>query len=64
MGRPSAPEHVVVRKLEREVLRNAERGMYCGAEMTNAPDSIAMWRTVASHPSLSSAVGAIHICGP
>jgi hypothetical protein len=38
--------------------------MYCGAETTNAPDSIAMWRIDASQPSLSSAVGATQICGP
>ena len=41
-----------------------ERGMYCGTETTNAPDSIAMWRTVASQPSLSSAVGATISAGP
>ena len=27
--------------------------MYCGTETTNAPDSIAMWRMLASQPSLS-----------
>jgi hypothetical protein len=35
--------------------------MYCGTETTNAPDSIAMCRMLASQPSLSSAVGAIQI---
>jgi len=43
---------------------NAAAGMYCGTEITNAPDSIAMWRMLASQPSLSSAVGATQICGP
>ena len=38
--------------------------MYCGTDTTNAPDSIAMWRMLASQPSLSSAVGASQICGP
>ena len=42
----------------------AERGMYCGAETTKAPDSIAMCRMLASQPSESSAVGATQICGP
>ena len=42
----------------------ADAGMYCGAETTKAPDSIAMWRMLASQPSLSSAVGASQICGP
>ena len=32
--------------------------MYCGAETTKAPDSIATWRMLASQPSESSAVGA------
>ena len=43
---------------------NADAGMNCGTDTTNAPDSIAMWRIDASHPSLSSAVGATQICGP
>ena len=38
--------------------------MYCGTDTTYAPDSMAMWRTVASQPSESSAVGATQICGP
>ena len=38
--------------------------MYCGADTTNAPDSIAMWRMLACQPSESSAVGATQICGP
>jgi hypothetical protein len=38
--------------------------MYCGTETTKAPDSIAMWRMLASQPALSSAVGASQICGP
>ena len=37
--------------------------MYCGTEITNAPDSIAMCRTEASQPSESSAVGATQIWG-
>ena len=39
-------------------------GMNWGTETTKAPDSIAMWRMLASQPSLSSAVGASQICGP
>ena len=35
--------------------------MYCGTDTTNAPDSIAMCRAVASQPSESSAVGAARI---
>ena len=42
---------------------NALPGMYCGAEITNAPDSIAMCRIEAIQPSESSAVGATQICG-
>ena len=38
--------------------------MYWGAETTKAPDSIAMWRIDAIQLSVSSAVGAIQICGP
>jgi hypothetical protein len=38
--------------------------MYWGTEMTCAPDSIAMWRMLASQPSESSAVGATQIWGP
>ena len=38
--------------------------MYCGTETTYAPDSIAMWRMLASQPSESSAVGATQSCGP
>jgi hypothetical protein len=37
----------------------------CWATLTTkAPASMAMWRIDASHPSLSSAVGASQICGP
>ena len=42
---------------------NALPGMYCGTEMTKAPDSIAMCRIEAIQPSESSAVGATQICG-
>ena len=37
---------------------NAAAGMNCGTDTTKAPDSIAMWRMLATHPSVSSAVGA------
>ena len=37
---------------------NAAPGMYCGTDTTKAPDSIAMWRMLATQPSVSSAVGA------
>ncbi len=38
--------------------------MNWGTLTTKAPASMAMWRTEASQPSLSSAVGASQICGP
>ena len=40
------------------------QGCTAGTETTKAPDSMAMWRIVASQPSESSAVGATQICGP
>ena len=42
----------------------AEIGISWGTLTTNAPDSMAMCRIDAIHPSLSSAVGATQICGP
>lgn len=38
--------------------------MYWGTLTTKAPDSRAMWRMEAIHPSLSSTVGASQIWGP
>ena len=43
---------------QREVRRERAAGMYCGTLTTNAPASMPMWRIDATHPSLSSAVGA------
>ncbi len=38
--------------------------MNCGTEMTNALDSIAIWRIVAIQPSGSYLVGATQSCTP
>ena len=52
---------LVLRQRNREVVGERRPGMYWGTETTKAPDSIAMWRIVASQPSESSAVGATQI---
>ena len=62
--RAAAPVDAVALDRHREVLRGTRARDVLRHETTNAPDSIATWRIVASQPSESSAVGATQICGP